>query len=165
MPPKPISKSTAKRLAKTTEKAKPPSKFEYTVGDQQKSLFMSYALLNRLTKVCPDVQQLVMINFYPEVQEKMLAQMLAPVLEVTDENGETYTRPAPEKFRIDEHTEGLELNVIQDMIIWAVGHMSDFLLGLTDKNMEPAVQTNERLKELAEKSNAITNQTDSENGS
>jgi hypothetical protein len=163
MPPK--KNTEPKPSVKPTERPKLDPKFTYRVGDQEKSIFMSYALLNRLTGVCPDVQQLVAINFFPDVQEKMLAQLLAPIGEVTDDQGETYTRPCPERFRMDEHTQGLELSIIQDMIIWAVGHMTDFLLGLTEKNLEPAVQTNERLKELAKRSELITGPTDSENGS
>lgn len=130
-------------------------KYEKQVGDEkseEKQIFMSYALLNRLTRACPNIEQLAGISGYPEVQDNIIANLLAPV-----KNG----KPSLKDFDMETDTAGIDPEVIQDMLLWGVAHITSFFIGLANKNLPAADVIRNQVKGLTEK---VKNQIDSVDG-
>lgn len=135
---------------KTKESSKieaPNATFTYKKGEDELSIFMSYGLLNRLTKVGENLERVMTISSDPELQDKCLALLLSP-----RKDG----KPDPENFDIDRDTEGLDLETIQNLIIWAGEHVTSFFIGLGEKNMENAMKTQHVIEGMQEKANNLT---------
>lgn len=132
---------------KDVEEKAPDNNLTYKSGTENKKLFMSYGMLNRLTRACPDIEKLLAISAFPEVQEAILRTLLAP----EDEDG----RPDPENFDMDRDTSGITAEVIQDIIMWAVGHMSHFFIGLADKNLSHALLSRKALNQIQKRAESL----------
>lgn len=146
-------------MATKTEKSEeaPDARFIYKKeGDGEYILFMSYALLNRLTRLCENIEKLLAISAHPELQEGIIAQLLAPTVD---------GKQLAQDFDLDRDTKGISPETIQEILMWAVGHMSHFFTGLMRKNLSHAKMTRKTLQLIEAQAQALMSQTDLKSGS
>ena len=145
-----MAQKTAEKATAKTPAPDPTFKYRRKIGEDEKTyeLFMSFALLNRLTRACPDEQEASRIAFNGELQDKLLAILLAP----ENEEGLSF----PEDFTMEKDTKGINPDVIQDMLMWAVSHITHFFTGLVSKNLVHIQATKETSDQMASQAEVLT---------
>lgn len=134
-----------KTIKKNEEKRKPPEpKFVYTQSGKPKEIFMSYALLNRITRVCPGEEEASRISYNGPLQDAIMAVLL---------------KPKDQEFDLERDTDGIDAETIQDMLIWAVKHITHFFTGLIRKNLAHAQETMEESQELQNQAESLKGST------
>lgn len=100
-----------------------PMSFNIQVNDEQREVFMSFALLNRLSFLIGDVTNLPLVQTAPEMRTIILNELLA---ERTKSGREI------KKLNLDELD--IPLEHIQGLLDFACEHVLDFTLGAIEKS-------------------------------
>lgn len=130
----------------------PDVNFTYKVKGKEHTLFMSYALLNRLARLEPDIDKLMRIIAAPALQDEIIMVLLAP---------RAGGKPDIENFDLERDTADISYEDIEKMLMWAVGHISHFFIGLMNRNLEHAGVTRKTIELIQKKTEILI---DSNNG-
>lgn len=108
-----------------------------TLGEEERELFMSYALLNRLTRLVGNHSSDISTIFVePSVQHEILTEVLAPRKKgKRDPN-----------FDLDEVP--LETEAADEIIGWVGGHVMDFFMRGLERTAALGLANAERAKSL-----------------
>lgn len=123
----------------------PSSTLSITKDGKPYSVFMSFGLLNQLTRHLGDIDQLPMLAVDPEVQEKVLKEIFS----TRDERGTvTYT---PSLFEINVSVEDI------DRVLDFVGdHIANFFMAAAEKSQKRVTSLHAKLLVTLEKVSSLT---------
>lgn len=117
----------------------PASSLYIKVDGQDREIFMSFGLLNQLTHIIGDMQNVGFVHVVPEVRAQVLNELLAERTK-----GGKVTKIVP-------HDEAeVSLEDVQKLLDFAVEHMLDFTLRATENLV--ALQKKQEVRALALKS-------------
>lgn len=92
--------------------------FTLTLGHEDREVFMSYGLLNELSKVIGEPTAVGALGLDPELTEQVLGLVLTP----RSKSGKP-TGPAPELLDVE-----LTLEQVDDLLTWVASHLLDFFI-------------------------------------
>ena len=108
-----------------------------TIGEEERELFMSYALLNRLARLVGNKSSDVSAIFVePEIQSDILVMVLAP-----RKKGKVDPNFDMDEVPLDTETAG-------QILEWVGGHVMDFFLKGLERTLALGQATAERAKGL-----------------
>lgn len=124
----------------TEQIEKPRPTLTIKVNGDDREIFMSFALLNRITYLMGDSSQIPLILQDPELREVVLVEALAE----RDKNGKVLV-----KKNMDEMD--VTFDAIQDVLEFVSEHVADFTLAAMERATKVMVKHNARIQALAPK--------------
>lgn len=112
------------------------------INGQDEEIFMSFGLLNSITRHVGDPDNISLITLNADLREIILKEMIAK---------RTPTGKVIEERQIDEIE--ISLDDIENLLEFAAEHATDFLIRALEKTNARSKQYQERLKALAPSSN------------
>jgi hypothetical protein len=116
-----------------------PSKLTVTRAEGPKELFMSFALLNRLTLLIGGSERLPMLGSDPEMQEAVLCEVFSQ----RDKKGAF----VQEVTSLEELSD-LSLDDVENVFSWVGAHISDFFVRRVERTMVQATGMNNALQKF-----------------
>lgn len=126
----------------TQEKLNPI--FSYKNGEKDEEIFMSFALLNLLSSIVGDPQNVTVVSVQPEFREALLNAVLCK----RTKGGKV------EEVRTIDDVE-IDPEVMEDMFDWLMDHVTAFTLRSLEKTMERANKNKERFQALKDSSSGL----------
>lgn len=117
-----------------------PVKFRFAVNGEERDIFMSFALLNRLSYLtggAEGVEHLPLIMVDPTIREAVLKELLAE-----------RSKTGRVKQEVELEDLELDLETIPDLLDWASAHILDFCLAGLEKSKALQFRNQARLLNL-----------------
>lgn len=118
--------------------------FSYKNGEADEEVFMSFALLNLLSSIVGDPQNITVVSVDPEFRTALLNAVLCK----RTKGGKV------EEVRTIEDVE-IDSEVLEEMLDWLMDHVTAFTLRSLEKTMERASKNKERFQALKDSSSGL----------
>lgn len=123
-----------------------PSSITVKVNGLFQEIFMSFALLNTLTTIIGDVENVFLIQMNPDIRESVMKQMLAE-----------RTKGGKVTKAVELEDCEISLEDVQFLLDFASAHIMDFLLGAVEKATALGAMNTERMQALASTLTGLAN--------
>lgn len=111
-------------MEQTKQNASPSPSLHIKVNGEPREIFMSFGLLNQLTHIIGDMQNVGFVHVVPEVRAQILNELLAE----RGKGGKVITQVPHDEVEIS-------LEDIALLLDFAVEHMLDFTLRVVEQSM------------------------------
>lgn len=118
---------------------KPAPELQVIVNGVERTIFMSFALLNRCCYIVGGNEGIPLILQDSEMREAILVELLAE----RDEKGKVL-----KKYEIDELA--VDFETVQNILEFVTGHVLDFTVAAAERSNRVLASQNDRLQKLAE---------------
>lgn len=125
----------------TDAKVKLDPYFRYKQNNEEKTIFMSFALLDQLMKAVGGIERVALIGTDFGVTDTIMSYLFT-----IDETG----KPHPDKYDSYVHTNGLSLETVQDVQLWVGEHLNDFFITSAERQVALNLSHSKRMTAINE---------------